>query len=883
MAARKLYGAAVAVILLSSGLVKVNSSEDVPVIVCNTAELECRNGRCVPESWVCDGEDDCGDRTDEDNCDPEQMSTCDPEEFRCATGTCIPIAWQCDGEKDCPEQDALDEWDQLCQKERCNFGEFRCEAEGACIPGTWLCDDHLDCDDGSDEASCNVTCSSEEFQCLDRNCIQARWRCDGESDCFDGSDETNCDKTTCDALEEMTCDSGLCVNKRWRCDGEMDCDDGTDEKGCKQQINSTGECEEDSFACHNKEECINSGWICDGDADCADGSDEAEVTCEVKSNCKEDQFECKSGECIPSHLRCSKNIECLDGSDEQNCGMRTVFSPPATMCDPHSQFDCGARGTCVPQDRVCDRVNDCGNWEDEDSCHYDECQDNNGGCDHICTDTPGSFFCDCREGFRLSGNSTCIDIDECQAVLGSCSQICKNTVGSFECSCIDGFKQSRSNPNKCGVAKGKVGIIFAHQEDIRLLDISLQETSVIVKDTRSATVLDYHFTLNQVFWTGSAEKGIFRAEINKKDSERKVVVDGTIGAGDGIAVDWVYNNIYWTNGIRQTISVTDVDGSHIVDVVDEGLEKPRSVAVFPLGGWMFWSDWGDVPKIEKCGMDGSKRAVLATDNVMWPNGITLDLVTERVYWVDAKLHIIASVKFDGSSLLTITEQSSSLQHPFSVSIMEDWVYWTEWVQNGSSIFRANKFDGTELEKLTEARLHHKPMSLQVYHQLRQPTSTNLCLARPTKCSHICVPSPQILHPVSDQIEPLKDQETTTCLCPRDLVKSDDGARCVSKKIDKMEVFIQAEIDSDISEKGTKEELAEIVKEDGYDYHLLAVILGTVVAIILLAALSGTMLYKRHVNSASRNLKHPVPLSNAPQASNSPESESMLSPEQESSV
>ena len=81
------------------------------------------------------------------------------------------------------------------------------------------------------------------------------------------------------------------------------------------------------------------------------------------------------------------------------------------------------------------------------------------------------------------------DINECQTNFGSCSQSCKNTVGSFECSCMEGFKQDKTNANKCKVAKGKVGIIFAHQTDIRLLDISLQETSVIVPDTGSATVL----------------------------------------------------------------------------------------------------------------------------------------------------------------------------------------------------------------------------------------------------------------------------------------------------------------------------------------------------------------------------------------------------------
>ena len=37
--------------------------------VCNTAQFQClQDGRCVPESWTCDGEKDCLDASDERNC-----------------------------------------------------------------------------------------------------------------------------------------------------------------------------------------------------------------------------------------------------------------------------------------------------------------------------------------------------------------------------------------------------------------------------------------------------------------------------------------------------------------------------------------------------------------------------------------------------------------------------------------------------------------------------------------------------------------------------------------------------------------------------------------------------------------------------------------------
>lgn len=79
------------------------------------------------------------------------------------------------------------------------------------------------------------------------------------------------------------------------------------------------------------------------------------------------------------------------------------------MCDPKTQFDCGG-GICIPLEKVCDKNIDCPKWEDEpeDSCGKNECAVNNGGCSQLCTDTPGSFYCHCHEGYRLVDNRTCI-------------------------------------------------------------------------------------------------------------------------------------------------------------------------------------------------------------------------------------------------------------------------------------------------------------------------------------------------------------------------------------------------------------------------------------------------------------------------------------------
>ena len=111
-------------------------------------------------------------------------------------------------------------------------------------------------------------------------------------------------------------------------------------------------------------------------------------------------------------------------------------------CSQTESYQCFNRSITCPSNEFCHNTGDCytcGCIPGYVRLNTGECLDDNecsrpNKCQYSCTNTDGSYYCNCSEGFQISTNGySCEDINECQVANGGCEGICNNTVGSYSC------------------------------------------------------------------------------------------------------------------------------------------------------------------------------------------------------------------------------------------------------------------------------------------------------------------------------------------------------------------------------------------------------------------------------------------------------------------
>ncbi|KAF8770671.1 Low-density lipoprotein receptor 1 like protein [Argiope bruennichi] len=319
---------------------------------CRNLDFPCEKDKiCLPRAWLCDGDDDCDDGSDEMHC--PFIS------FHSASTTVIPATTE-----------------QTCPDNYCMHG-----ADCIVVEGEYICN----CSPSFTGEKCERSISAElEFHdlglvigismtliiifiimALMLFCYFKR-RSERHSTALRGKTESQMPiasihcvlsvvQTACQR-HQFRCDDGECIFVGRVCDGRNDCKDWSDETRCSDR--NYPKCPKDYFQCLSDRRCIDYSWLCDDDEDCSDGSDEENCV----SACGDYQFEClKNKQCIYIMKRCDGNVDCKDGSDERSCR--------AYNC-PYLHFPCEKDPRCVPRAFICDGENDCDDGSDEMHCEY---------------------------------------------------------------------------------------------------------------------------------------------------------------------------------------------------------------------------------------------------------------------------------------------------------------------------------------------------------------------------------------------------------------------------------------------------------------------------------------------------------------------------------
>jgi low-density lipoprotein receptor-related protein 1 (alpha-2-macroglobulin receptor) len=165
-------------------------------------------------------------------------------------------------------------------------------------------------------------------------------------------------------------------------------------------------------------------------------------------------------------------------------------------------------------------------------------------------------------------------------------------------------------------------------------------------------------------------------------------------------------------------------------------DKPRGLDIDECGRMVYFANWNRRrPSIQRAFLSGYHKEDVVTKNILMPNGLVLDVKAKTLYWTDARLDKIERCDLSGRGCTVVVK--SFLEHPFSIALFGDDLFFTDWVLH--SVIRVNKYSGENRAVLKSGIL--RPMGIVTVYDRQDRCPTSGCAVFNGGCEDICTADP----------------------------------------------------------------------------------------------------------------------------------------------
>nr|XP_018881634.2 pro-epidermal growth factor isoform X2 [Gorilla gorilla gorilla] len=278
-------------------------------------------------------------------------------------------------------------------------------------------------------------------------------------------------------------------------------------------------------------------------------------------------------------------------------------------------------------------------------------------------------------------------------------------------SCPEGTLAGNGNSTCVGPAPF---LIFSHGNSIFRIDTEGTNYEQLVVDAGVSVIMDFHYNEKRIYWVDLERQLLQRVFLNGSRQERVCNIEKNVS---GMAINWINEEVIWSNQQEGIITVTDMKGNNS-HVLLSALKYPANIAVDPVERFIFWSS-EVAGSLYRADLDGvGVKALLETSEKI--TAVSLDVLDKRLFWIqynrEGSNSLICSCDYDGGS---VHISKHPTQHNlFAMSLFGDRIFYSTWKMK--TIWIANKHTGKDMVRINLHSSFVPPGELKVVHPLAQP-------------------------------------------------------------------------------------------------------------------------------------------------------------------